>query len=152
MIKFEKPEMITAENVLKNVEEHIANYSHALGMREVCDDLSIFDWWPKTLNLSHLEQMRAFLKEAIKLGYKGYCCFKVGMTGCANGMWANKELSTDGHSPDGPVIYHSFTPAYTYWSVNCDGKRWFPEHDHYDMLETTYGLEKYIAEKGLQLK
>ena len=88
--------------------------------------------------------MRTFLKEAIKLGYKGYVCFKVGASGCANGMWAYKAETTNGYSPDGDAIYRSFTPDYTYWSFCKDGK-WFPEDGEYDSLKTKKMLEQAIS-------
>ena len=86
-------------------------------MYDVCDKLSIFDWWKNELSYSQLKQMRSFLKVAGQLGYNGYVCFKVGMTGCANGMWAYKKESTTGQSPDGEFLYRSFTPDYVTWDA-----------------------------------
>lgn len=113
---------------------------------DVCETLSIFDWWNDTLSKSQLEDMRKFLREAIKLGYTGYVCFKVGATGCANGMWAYKKESEDGYSPDGEALYKSFTPAYNYWSVcKADGE-WVPAHDEdFDSIKTIKQLEAVIA-------
>ena len=91
---------------------------------KLCDELSIFDWWKDTLSVSDMKKMRAFLREAIKMGYKGYVCFKVGATGCANGMWASVKPTTDGYSPDGPCLYRAFTPEYDYWSYSTDGYKW----------------------------
>lgn len=119
-----------AEAVLRVVEDYIkvledkrdrgiyyGRYPR-LRIREVCDELSIFDWWDEYLSLTQLQDMKKFLKEAIKLGYKGYVCFKVGVTGCANGMWANTEPTTTGYSPNGcAFLYKSFTPAYNYWTA-----------------------------------
>lgn len=126
------------------------NNRYAFRMDAVYDDLSIFDWWNDTLSIHQLEDMKKFLKEAIKLGYDGYVCFKVGATGCANGMWAHKELSTTGYSPDGACIYKSFTPDYNYWSITLDGTKWFPEsndnHKGYDALKTIKDFEKFIEE------
>lgn len=85
----------------------------------VCEELSIFDWWPKTLSMSRLKEMKGFLETAIKLGYTGYVCFKVGAEGCAHGMWAAKAESEDGYSPDGKTLYKSFRPGDWYWDV-CD--------------------------------
>jgi hypothetical protein len=51
------------------------------------------------------------------LGFRGYVCFKVGASYCANGMWCHKDVSTDGYSPDGDFIYRSFTPDYTEWDA-----------------------------------
>lgn len=89
--------------------------------------------------------MEKFLKEAIKLGYKGYVCFKVGATGCANGMWAHKEESLDGYSPDGDFLYKSFTPAYNYWSFKKD-EIFYPEENIYDSIKTIKDLEKLHKE------
>ena len=114
------------EKRIKEAEEHNAKYPYwkkQFPMREVCDELSIFDWWVDDLSLSRLKEMRSFLVLAGKYGYNGYVCFKVGATGCANGMWAHKQESADGYSPDGECLYRSFTPAYvTYDAKLADGK------------------------------
>ena len=119
-------ELYNAQPVLSKVEEYIADledkkarwgFAPKLRMWDIYRDLSIFDWWRDELSLTQLKAMRTFLKEAIKLGYTGYVCFKVGATGCANGMWANKVPTTDGYSPKGAFLYRSFTPAYTEWAV-----------------------------------
>lgn len=96
-------------------------------MRAVCDELSIFDWWSDELSMSQLKQMKAFLTQAIKLGFTGYVCFKVGVKGCANGMWAHTKESTTGFSPkDCDVLYHSFVSGSNDWSV-CLNNEW--SHD-----------------------
>lgn len=130
-----------AEPVLARLEQMIEN-GCSRPIRMIYDDLSIFDWWPDKLTVSHMKQMRIFLKEAIKLGYTGYVCFKVGASGCANGMWAHKKESKDGHSPDGEVIYRSFTPDYTYWSFCNKEEKWFPEEKSYNSLKTIKMLEE----------
>ena len=83
---------INAKNILINVEKYIMDIEDGICNKyriwDVCDELSIFDWWSEYLCKTQLKDMRKFLKEAIKLGYTGYVCFKVGRTGCANGMWA----------------------------------------------------------------
>jgi hypothetical protein len=95
-----------------------------------------------------MKQMRAFLREAIKLGYTGYVCFKVGASGCANGMWAHKEEGKvegkDVYSPDGDAIYRSFTPDYTYWAF-CKDNKWLPSDNAYDSLKTAKMLEEALA-------
>lgn len=116
-----------AQEVLKNVEAMITDLENQNGrlygyrpsyrIADVCNELNIFDWWNENLSKSQLQDMKKFLKEAIKLGYTGYVCFKVGATGCANGMWAYKEESTTGYSPDGEFLFKSFTPDYNCWSV-----------------------------------
>ena len=98
-------------------------------MDEVFEELSIFDWWTDTLSASQLKQMRAFLKQAIKLGFKGYVCFKVGAKYCANGMWAHTEESTNGYSPDDcDVLFHSFVSDENYWDAQLNGK-WLGDKD-----------------------
>ena len=125
---------ITAEKVLFAVERNIEimeqekyRYFRKVRVSDVCDELSIFDWWNDYMTISHLKNMRRFLKEAIKLGYNGYVCFKVGASGCANGMWAHKELSEDGYSPDGECLYRSFTPDYCYWQFKDNSGDWSSE-------------------------
>ena len=83
-------EKYNAKTVLNKLEAMIER-GCSREIRQVYDDLSIFDWWPERLTITHMKQMRTFLREAIKLGYDGYVCFKVGASGCANGMWAHKE-------------------------------------------------------------
>jgi hypothetical protein len=132
-----------AQPVLERLEAMIER-GCSREIRQVYDDLSIFDWWPERLTITHMKQMRTFLKEAIKLGYTGYVCFKVGAHGCANGMWACVNPTTDGHSPKGDTIYRSFTPDYTYWSFQKDGE-WLPADGEYDSLKTAKMLEEAIA-------
>ena len=111
-----------ARPVLDKVEKAIAEYRKPLYIIAVCGDLSIFDWWKHELSLSNLKQMRSFLRNAIKLGYDGYVCFKVGSAGCAHGMWAHKEESTNGCSPEGDFLYHSFRSGDNYWDASIGGK------------------------------
>lgn len=132
-----------AQPVLERLEAMIER-GCSREIRQVYDDLSIFDWWPERLTITHMKQMRTFLKEAIKLGYTGYVCFKVGASGCANGMWAAKEPTTDGYSPKCDTLYRSFTPDYTYWSFQKDGK-WMPGDDAWNSLKTTKMLEEALA-------
>jgi hypothetical protein len=113
-------------------------------IREVYKELSIFDWWNDYLSQTQLKDMRKFLKEAIKLGYTGYVCFKVGATGCANGMWAHKKESETGYSPDGECLYKSFTPSYNYWQVKTAEGNWIPSDDEYDSVKTIKQLEDLL--------
>ena len=109
---------------------------------DVYKRLSIFDWWVETISYSHLLKMRAFLREAIKLGFRGYVCFKVGASGCANGMWAHTAESTDGYSPNNcDILYHSFTPDYSCWDFCKDGK-WATTHETWDKIKTAKQMEK----------
>ena len=99
----------------------------------VCDELSIFDWWNDCLSESQLKQMRSFLKTAIKLGFTGYVCFKVGASGCSHGMWAHKKESTNGYSPDGDVLFHSFRSGDNYWDVEINGKWLDDKQENFDV-------------------
>lgn len=151
-----------AQNVLDNVNQLIdrrdkgaANKYSGLwyygnrgyDMRKVCDDLSIFDWWVDNLSVSKLKDMRQFIEEAIKLGYTGYVCFKVGAAGCANGMWAYKTETTDGYSPNGECLYKSFTPSYNYWDAQLADGSWLAETTcgSYDGIKTKRQLESLLA-------
>ena len=96
--------------------------SYAFKINAVYSELSIFDWWNETLSLSQLKQMKKFVETAIKLGFNGYVCFKVGAAGCAHGMWAHKEESANGYSPDCDTLYHSFRSGDNYWDVELNGK------------------------------
>lgn len=123
-----------ASPVLERLEAMIED-GYSRPIRMVYDELSIFDWWPERLTLTHMKQMRAFLREAVKLGYDGYVCFKVGASGCANGMWAYKKETTDGYSPDGEAIYRSFTPDYTEYSFCDKNGSWHQEYKNTKELE-----------------
>lgn len=133
---------LNAQEVLNAVEFYIESGDKFM-IREVYEELSIFDWWPDWLTQTHLKDMRKFLKEAIKLGYTGYVCFKVGATGCANGMWAYIDDSTTGYSPDGEFLYKSFTPEYNYWSwKDADGDM-NPPREFFDRIRTIKELEAH---------
>lgn len=96
--------------------------SYAFMISAVYKELSIFDWWNETLSMSQLKQMKKFLETAIQLGFTGYVCFKVGAAGCAHGMWAHKEESTTGYSPDCDTLYHSFRSGDNYWDMQINDK------------------------------
>jgi hypothetical protein len=122
-----QPVLIAVEQWIRIIEARKAQHGrfyrafYRPSMYDVCNELSIFDWWVNYISVNHLKQMRTFLKEAIKLGYTGYVCFKVGASGCANGMWAYKTPTVDGFSPrEGAFLYRSFSPDYTYWEVHFD--------------------------------
>lgn len=140
-----------AQNVLDEVDRKL-DEMHELGIKkycifDVCDELSIFDWWNEHLSKTQLLDMQRFLREAIKLGYTGYVCFKVGATGCANGMWAHKKESTNGYSPDGEVLYKSFVSSYNYWSVKDANGVWYPRDtdEEYNSCKTVKQLEAIVA-------
>ena len=109
------------------------NPKMVLKIDRVYKELSIFDWWKNELSLSNLKDMYSFVNRAIGLGFKGYVCFKVGASMCSNGMWVHADESTDGYSPDGDCIYHSFTPDYTRWDICIDGK-WFNRKENGEEL------------------
>jgi hypothetical protein len=140
-------EEYNAKPVLERLEKMIER-GCSMPINQVYDDLSIFDWWPERLTLTHMKQMRTFLREAIKLGYTGYVCFKVGASGCANGMWASTEPTTNGYSPDtGKTLYRSFTPDYTHWSVDLgNGEGYLPKGDSWSSLKTAKQLEAFLAD------
>lgn len=134
-----------AQNVLNNLETLIER-NMSLPIRLIYSKLSIFDWWNDNISVAQMKQMRTFLKAAIERGFTGYVCFKVGASGCANGMWAYKVATTDGYSPDGDVLYRSFTPDYTYWQINLNNK-WFPEAVDlkYNSCKTIKQLDKVLV-------
>lgn len=55
--------------------------------------------------------MQRFLREAKKLGFDGYCCFKVGEEGTASGKWAYKKDSIDGYSPKNGETHRGYVTA-----------------------------------------
>lgn len=132
---------MNAKEVLANVVAMIAegeaynaeNKRWRLNMRwriyDVCGKLSIFDWWNEYLSVSQLKQMRKFLETAITMGYTGYVCFKVGAAGCSHGMWAHKQESEDGYSPDGECLHHSFRSGDNYWDVQLPNGKWLGDID-----------------------
>ena len=142
--------MKTAE-ALKNIEEEIKKmeecpykWGHKVRIEKVYDRMGTFDWWNDYLSLSQLKQMRSFCKTAIKYGYTGYVCFKVGAAGCAHGMWANKRESTDGHSPDGAKLFHSFRSGDNYWCVKDDNEHWLKKECAGDSYESEYFTTKEL--------
>ena len=151
--------LIKVEGYIRVLEmKHNNHYrwsrNYKLKMWDCCDDLSIFDWWVDDLSISRLKEMRTFLREAIKLGFTGYVCFKVGVSGCANGMWAHKLPSTNGYSPDDcDFLYRSFTTDYTYWDVTYADEKDYNKNrlsyrvgKKYDELRTARDLEKALKE------
>lgn len=134
-----------AQAVLNKLNSYIER-GCSLPMRYVYRDLSIFDWWTETLSVAKMKQMRTFLIQAIKHGFTGYVCFKVGASGCANGMWAYKVETTDGYSPDGDFMYRSFTPDYTYWSMKL-GDKSYPActNEEFDSCKTIKALDALLA-------
>lgn len=135
--KYPNRESVLAE-VNKMIEESITHRNKFGSYKtwriyDVCDRLSIFDWWNEKLSTSQLKQMKSFLNLAGELGYNGYVCFKVGAKHCSHGMWASKAESTDGYSPDGACIYHSFRTGDNYYDCEFPTGKWahdlFPNKD-----------------------
>lgn len=141
-----------AEAVLEQVEQVLAEMEKSgmrkIRIRSVCDRLSIFDWWNDTMSTAQLKDMGKFLRNAIKRGYTGYVCFKVGAAGCSNGMWAHKNESENGYSPAGEFLYKSFVSTYNYWSVKAADGEIYPkgEYDAFDGCKTIKQLDELLAE------
>lgn len=135
-----------AQNVLENLNALIADCpKDGYKTDDVYKRLSIFDWWVNTICLNRLKEMRSFLNEAIKLGYTGYVCFKVGAKYCANGMWAYKDESTDGYSPkNSAFLYRSFTPDYTCWQLCGSDGTIYPTGQDWNSIKTIKRLEAVI--------
>ena len=115
-------ENLNAEHIRDLLEEHIGKlenktYNRTLEINSVYRELSIFDTFKNHLSITDLKNMKHFLNTAMELGFRGYTCFKVGASGCANGMWCHVKPSTDGYSPDGECLWRSFTPDYTEWAL-----------------------------------
>jgi hypothetical protein len=140
--------LINVENLIKELEDAnkagyaSMNYNRmswkgysskkVFNIRAICNECGIFDWWNETLSMSQLKQMRSFLKQAIKLGFNGYVCFKVGAKYCSHGMWAHKEESTTGYAPDGDVLFHSFRSGDNFYDMELNNV-WM--HDKYKTEE-----------------
>lgn len=116
---------MTRDNIY-TVNRKLGKYlakGEAVKIEDVYEDLSIFDWWKDKLTVSDMRAMQSFMCEAILLGYDGYVAFKVGASGCSNGMWAYTEESVEGYAPDSDYLYRSFTPDYTEWSFTLNGEQ-----------------------------
>lgn len=118
-----------AEGEAYNAENKRWGQKRRWRIYSVCNELSIFDWWNEYLSISQLKQMRKFLETAITMGYTGYVCFKVGAKYCANGMWAHKQESEDGYSPDGECLYHSFVSGANDWDIKLADGTWLHDRD-----------------------
>ena len=137
---------MNANECLNNVNELIAkmeknenwrygwNSRRQVRIADVCDDLGIFDWWNEYLSMNQLKKMKKFLERSIALGFDKYVCFKVGAKGCSHWMWAHKDESTDGYSPDGDCIFHSFRSGENYWDAKLNGE-WAHKDMNYKELK-----------------
>lgn len=116
---------MNAAEVLKNVEAMLADErTKSWDLDKVYNKLGIFDWFTSTLSRTRLKQMRDFLTASISLGYTGHVDFKVGAAWCAHGMWAYKQESETGYSPDGACLYHSFRPGDNFWAICWEDGSW----------------------------
>lgn len=140
---------MNAHEAIENVSRYITEgeakkartgVSPKFFIRDICNDLGIFDWWNEYMSLTQLKQMKSFLEIAISCGYSGYVCFKVGAAGCSHGMWAYKNESTTGYSPDGACLYHSFRNGDNYWCYCDDDNQW-----HHDELSTKEIKKMFLA-------
>lgn len=127
--------LVNVENLIREFESgqstrviYRGYWQKAFRIDDIYDECGIFDWWNDYLSVSQLKAMRTFLKQAIKLGFTGYVCFKVGAANCSHGMWAHKNESTDGYSPEGDCLFHSFRAGDNYFDMELDGV-WM--HDKY---------------------
>lgn len=109
----------------------------------VSQKLGIFDWFPEKLTISRLEDMQRFLREAKKLGFNGYCCFKVGGEGTASGKWAYKKDSIDGYSPKNcECLYESFySTNQNYWKFSFDTDFFYPNGDDWNSIRKLKDIE-----------
>lgn len=135
-------------NVIAKIDELLSLEGTKYGVPcdVASDTLSVFDWFKDRLTVSDLRKMKTFLKQAVSLGFDKYCCFKVGTSGCANGMWAMDVPTTNGYSPDGgKTLYHSFTPDYSYYTVDLGGG--FSEE-----INTFREVKEYIKENSKDIE
>lgn len=109
------------EKAKRNITNLIREGKFPYSIDDVYNSVGIFDWWKNTLSKADLENMLRFLNTAEKYGFTGKVGFKVGVTGCANGMWATRTDDPD--SKDKAFLYRSFTTDYTNWdAMTRDGK------------------------------
>lgn len=136
---------LNANEVLANLE-CVMEKGKSVRIDDVYEMLEIFDWWTDNLSVTKQKEMYRFLNLAIELGYTGYVCFKVGASGCANGMWAHKEESTDGYSPNGECLYRSFSPDYVYYNAKLEDGTWLADKEEsYDAIKRASTLKKKLA-------
>ena len=120
--------------------------TRCFNIESIYDECGIFDWWRDTISSSQLKQMQSFLKTAIKMGYTGYVCFKVGAAGCSHGMWAYKNESTKGCSPDGACLHHSFVPGKDYYDVRFEDGTWLGNEEKWKF--TLKEIKDALAERS----
>ena len=143
-----KQVLLAVEKYIEQLEKEENPINRKLYIRDVCDELNIFDWWKDCLTISNLKDMKRFLKQSIKLGFKGYVSFKVGIKGCSNGMRAHKDESETGYSPDGPYLYKTFVDGSDYWLISLDGENYLRGKDNDISIDTISEVKKIIEENG----
>lgn len=137
---------MNAIQVLKNINTLLADEdTKSWRTADVCNELGIFDWWLDNLSRTKLKEMRHFVTTAISLGYDGYVCFKVGAKYCSHGMWAYKEDSTDGYSPEGGCLFHSFRTGDNFWSICWDDGKWLMDASGVAILDI-YNIRDVMGE------
>lgn len=141
-----KQVLLVVEKYIEQLEKEENPINRKLYIRDVCNELNIFDWWKDCLTISNLKDMKRFLKQSIKLGFKGYVFFKVGIKGCTNGMWAHKEESETGYSPDGPCLYKTFVDGSDYYLISLDGENYLRGKDNDTSIDTISEVKKIIEE------
>ena len=143
-----KQVLIEVEKYIEQLEKEENPINRKLYIYDVYDKLSIFDWWKDWLTISNLKDMKRFLKQSIKLGFKGYVFFKVGIKGCTNGMWAHKKESIIDYSPDGPYLYKTFVDGSDYWLISLDGENYLRGKDNDISIDTIKEVKQIIEENG----
>lgn len=136
--------------LINDLESNYGMCNKRYAIDDIYDKVGIFDWWNNFIGLTQLKQMQSFLKTAIKLGYTGYVCFKVGAPGCAHGMWAHRNESTDGYSPrEGGCLFHSFRFGDNYWSVQFNNDEWISDNNHPNRHEyPLYAVKCELKRRG----
>lgn len=116
-----------------------------------CDKVGIFDWWKDYLSKKDIQDMIKFVEKAMSWGFQGHVCFKVGVRGCANGMWAYEHPTReDGYSPNtGMCLYRSFTPAYARWDARDKSGIWMHEMYKEEAYEKLSQLTKLMKERNM---
>lgn len=76
--------------------------------------LNIFDYFKDELTIQDLKDMLQFINFAESLGFDKECTFRVGIEGCASGMWAKNNFEQE--------IYRTFLPENNYYSITNPNK------------------------------
>ena len=60
-----KQVLLVVEKYIEQLEKEENPINRKLYIRDVCDELNIFDWWKDCLTISNLKDMKRFLKQSI---------------------------------------------------------------------------------------